>query len=191
MQKLLLAVLATGIFSCSSWLQAEQSNGFMLGAKEKSYAKKNSLFLAKKPVFPEITQKGHLVLRFITRRIATGIGTWQAFVITPDKRKFHGPEINVTTSSQIVKIVIDPPILSGPYTLVFLNKNISNRPNLDVNDLIITEGSNGQQPQVELIFDDRKANKYFCKRVAVLHPQNIRIPTPGNYAEDQFLPLCH
>jgi hypothetical protein len=93
----------------------------------------NQLFAKGQPHFPVLKEHGKLFFDFVVQenrirvrpRIEDAVlqGQWQTFVITPDKRRYEGPTINIESEPTTFRILVEPPILFGTYTVVV--KNIS------------------------------------------------------------------
>ena len=78
------------------------------------------------PRFHVLRDRGKLIFHFTTFLYAEDVlvdvtGQWQAFILTPDQRKFKGPKIDVSAPPSQFEILVDSPILFGNYTIVIEN----------------------------------------------------------------------
>jgi hypothetical protein len=69
------------------------------------------------------------------------VGKWQTFVITPDKRRYEGPIIDINSEPTGFRILVEPPILFGTYTIVVHN--------------ISVQGQDGVSPFFESLIDEQ------------------------------------
>lgn len=94
-------------------------------AMQKVQMKQNALIAKDGPEFEVLSKHDKLFFQvFSNQDVPEGpvSGQWQAFVIRPDGKKFHGPIIDASSSDpQNFIITVQPPILDGTYTLVFYN----------------------------------------------------------------------
>lgn len=110
-------------------------------------AKPNSVIgkkiLAKdRPHFPVLKEHGKLYFTFFSSALKAAAlsvnagqaaqdstnltGSWQAFVITPDKRTFKGPVFNASfPQPENFRILVKPPILYGTYTICVRNISVT------------------------------------------------------------------
>lgn len=108
--------------TCCKWPLAGKSAAAI--AMQKTQIRQKALIGKDGPDFKVLSKHGRLFFE-ISPRVPVDLptsGQWQAFVIRPDGKKFHGPIIDSTNPTPLNFIItVEPPVLDGDYTLVFFN----------------------------------------------------------------------
>ena len=78
---------------------------------------------------PVLRNHGHLYFDFdvaveVLTESAGLKGKFQTFIIAPNMRKFKGPIIDASAPRTAFKIIVNAPILLGPYTIVVKNIDV-------------------------------------------------------------------
>lgn len=129
--RILFSALCIFMAICSKDLMSQK--GVQISATSgPSISKMTSPFLAKDgPRLPVLKEHGKLFFNFVvnlpseTPDVAP-TGTWQAFVITPDKRRYSSQVYDITSQPTEFRILVQPPIHYGNYTVVIENINVQN-----------------------------------------------------------------
>jgi hypothetical protein len=157
MLKTIFALFMLAVVSLQSHAFASSSNSCPQVQSTYSKAASNKNVLAKDhPHFPVLKEHGKLYFNFtgVTGAVreqqagASLTGTWQAFVITPDKRTFKGPVFDASfPPPENFQILVKPPILYGTYTVCVKNISVLNDGSTFVGafidpDILVTDSFN-------------------------------------------------
>ena len=126
-KKLLVFVLLVSSF-VSSHLRSQDI--FQLSRSNPKTAIPEFFTIASPPSFPVLRHHGKLffecIVSFQVQVSDSDLGgTFETFIISPDFRKFQGPKIDASAPPTAFEIIVDPPILLGPYVLVVRNIDVA------------------------------------------------------------------
>lgn len=138
MQKTLFALLMLTSLSLQSLSFAASNSEMKIAEQEQALAKGKQDFIVLK-------EHGKLFFTFTPTQPAdldqAVVGTWQAFVVTPDDKTFEGPIIDVTAPPATFVITVDHPILFGDYTVVIKDISATGYPTDFISQLITVTNS--------------------------------------------------